>query len=356
MALKKDVRFGLADIISEVSHFTNQMNQEIEKERYYDLARQLDIDLQEKLNKLITHFTDNDGEELMNTMLAWPQMAGFRGIRVTNAFRDGSKVISIDTTDLNERSMENTLYFPPRMDEMIRRSKFMNDIRGTFSRAAAVKHENLTFFAPFNPLFDSITTNAEECYKGRSVAFKYTGCELQWTGLVQTWSTKYNPIMIYKNGFSPDLITLISRYLPSEQIIFTNGINSKYDGFETTEIIDQIESFGPKKPIHLGKRDNGAIDNFKKCFPADKWQSFVKSSYIKGRRYASDQTRLFAETENARKELERILIANNARELFYGYKDENVLLKGIDEIEALIHGLENPIIELDSIAFVTLDR
>lgn len=355
-ALKNDVRFGLADVILEISNFANQMNEEIEKERYYDLARQLDIDLQGKLNKLIAHFTDNDGEELMNTMLAWPHMAGFTGISVTNAFKDGSKVVSFDTTKLSERSMENTLYFPPRMDEIIRRSKYKNDIRGTFSRTAAVKHENLTFFAPFNPLFDSITTNAEECYKGRSVAFKYVGCQLEWAGLVQTWSIKYNPIMLYKKGFTPDLITLISRYLPSEQILFANSINSKHEGVDSIEIVDQIECFGRKKPIHLGKRNNGAIDNFKKHFPVEKWQSFIKSSYSKGRRYATEQTRLFTETENARKELERILTANNARELFYGYKDENALLKGNDEIEALMYGLENPIIELDSIAFVMLDK
>jgi len=289
-------------------------------------------------------------------MLAWPHMAGFRGISVTNALKDGSKVVSIDTSKLNESSMENTLYFPPRMDEIVRRSKYKNDIRGTFSRSAAVKHENLTFFAPFNPLFDSITTNAEECYKGRSVAFKYVGCELQWAGLVQTWSIKYNPIMLYKKGFSPDLITLISRYLPSEQILFTNSINPKHDGIDSIEIVDQIESFGQKKPIHLGKRDNGAIDNFKKYFPAEKWQSFIKSSYSKGRRYATEQTKLFTEIENARKELERILTANNARELFYGYKDKNALLKGNDEIDALMYGLENLIIELDSMAFVILDK
>ena len=87
----------------------------------------------------------------MNTMMAWPHMAGFMGITVQNAFKDGSKVVTIDTTKFSEKSMMNTLYFPSRMDEIIKRAKRKNDILGTFSRTAAVKHENLTFFAPYNP-------------------------------------------------------------------------------------------------------------------------------------------------------------------------------------------------------------
>jgi len=355
-ALRNDVRFGLSGVIVEIKQFAEQIGEEIEKERYFDLARQLDIDLQQKLDKLILHFTDNDGEELMNTMMAWPHMAGFRGISVNNAFKDDSKVVSIDTSDMSERSMENTLYFPPRMDEIIRRSKYKNDIRGTFSRTAAVKHENLTFFAPFNPLFDSITTNAEECYRGRCVALKYSNCKFAWQGVLQTWNIKYNPYMLYKKGISPDLISLISRYLPSEQITFSKGIGAKFDEISTAQVIEQLEAFSHIKPIHLGKRDNGMIDSFKKYFPSDKWKDYVKRSYSLGKKYAVLQAEYLMEADNARKELERILIANHAREIFYGYSDENALLKGNDEIEALIYGLKTPNIELDSIAFVVFEK
>ena len=138
----------------------------------------------------------------MNTMMAWPHMAGFMGISVQNAFKDASKVVTIDTTKLSERSMMQSLYFPPRMDEIIKRSKRKNDILGTFSRTAAVKHENLTFFAPYNPLFDSITSNAEECYRGRCTAFKYCNCELNWKGFLATWNVKFNPSKLYENNFS----------------------------------------------------------------------------------------------------------------------------------------------------------
>lgn len=355
-ALIKDIKFGLASVILDIKDLADKMAEEIEKERYFDLARQLDIDLQQKLEKLILHFTINEGEELMNTMLAWPYMAGFRGTTVTNAFKDGSQVVSIDTTGMSARSMENSLYFPPRMDEIIMRSKYKNDIRGTFSRTAAVKHENLTFFAPYNPLFDSITTNAEECYKGRCTAFKYHSCQFQWKGLLFTWNLRFNPYQIYKNGLSPNLISLISSFLPNEQVIYSNSTNAKYSDISTEQILDQIDEFKGTKPVHLGKRDNGAINSFMETFQGDKWRDFVKYTYAKSRKHVVEQTKVLFEADKARKELERILRTNDVRKLFYGYSDENALIKSNDEIEALIYGLENPLIELDSIAFVVLDK
>lgn len=355
-SLNEDTRFGLSRIIDEIISFSDLIKTEIEKERYFDLARQLDIDLQERLDKLIRHFTDNDGAELMNTMMAWPEMAGFTDISISDVFHDGSKVISIDTSDPNHYSMLNTLYFPPKMSDIIKHSKYKNDIRGTFSRSAAMKHENLTFFAPYNAFFDSITGNSEECYKGRCCAFKYTGCNIEFTGVVTTWNIRYNPTMLYKNGYSNELVSLISRYMPLNQVDFTNGINPKFDDVPKEGILEQIEISSHEKPIHLGKRENGAIDKFKSSFTHNGWKDYIKKAYGLGKKYVTEQARIFVESDKAQKELERMLTTNSAREIFYGYADDSATLKDSDMISALIYGLENPIIELDSIAFVILQK
>lgn len=351
-AMKSDIRFGLSNIVEKIKEFADEMNEEIEKERYFDLARQLDLDLQDKISKLIYHFTNNDGQELMNTMLAWPDLAGFRGVSVTKPYKDNSKVVSIDTSYLNERSMKNTLYLPPTMEEMMKRSKYKNGVKGTFSRTAAVKHEDLAFFAPFNPLFDSITKNAEECYKGRSVAFKYKNCPFEYMGLLFTWNLKYNPYMVYKKGISPDLISMINRYLPIEQIVFAKPYLKKYSNIDVHDIVDYIEKYRDSHIIHLGKRETGAIDRFKKMFKSDDWREYIKYSYNLAIEYARVESKYLIESDNARKELEKNLTAAKARKLFYGYDDGNSLLKTQEEIDALIYGLDNPIIELDSIAFV----
>ena len=61
-AFSGDVRFGLANAIPEIASFAETMTREVEKERYFDLARQLDSSLQDKVQKLISHFTANDGQ------------------------------------------------------------------------------------------------------------------------------------------------------------------------------------------------------------------------------------------------------------------------------------------------------
>lgn len=354
-ALINDVRFGLADAVSEISDFAKTINEEIEKERYYDLARQLDIDLQQKLCKLISQFTDDDGAELMNTMMAWPHMAGFMGITVQNAYKDGSKVVSINTTAFSERSMAQSLYFPPKMDEIIKRSKFKNDILGTFSRTAAVKHENLTFFAPYNPLFDSITSNAEECYRGRCTAFKYMGSQLEWKGLMLIWNVRFNPKKLFEKGFSTDLASLINRYLPSEQIVYTKAFSQKYSDIDTVSIIDELNELKWNKPFHFGRRGNGTIDAFKTRYPADKWKDIIKKVYSMSRKYAIETSKLTIETAKAKDELERILTAQKAREVYYGYKDNSVNLTQ-NEIDSIMYGLENPIYDLDSIAYIEFEK
>ena len=352
-ALISDVKFGLSEAVSEVVSFSEKMNQEIEKERYYDLARQLDIDLQEKLGKLILQFTDNDGEELMNSMMSWPHMAGFVGIRVQNAFKDGSRVVSIDTTEISEKAMLQSLYFPPRMDEIVKRAKMKNSILGTFSRTAAVKHENLTFFAPYNPLFDSITSNAEECYRGRCTALRGSNCSIAWKGFVLVWNIKFNPVKLYENNISADLATRINRYLPSEQIIYTRGLLPKYEEIDKTLVLDEIDKLKWGKVFHLGKRAGGVVDSFRANFPPDKWRDLIKKVYNLGRKYAVENSKYSIDIERAKDELERLLTAQTAREYFYGYKDQKVALSQ-DEIDAIIYGLENPVYELDSIAYIEL--
>lgn len=355
-ALIQDIRFGLSKIVNEIKEYTEKMNEEVDKERYFDKSRQLDLNLHKEIEELINHFTNNDGKELMNTMLAWPALAGFKGVESEDAFNDGGQVISIDVTKMSIKAMKNAVYFPPRMDEIIKRSKYKNDIRGTFSRDTAIKHEDLTFFAPFNTFFDSITNNAEECYKGRSVAFKYKECDIEYVGLLFTWNIKYNPLEIYKKNYTPDMIGLIKKYITRDQFVFSIPYSKKYCEISHFQIIDEIDKQYYRNPIHLGKRDNKMINKFKERFPKENWMKYLSNSYKKAYKEVKLNAQELINLGEAKNELEKILIANKAREIFYEYSNNNSIIKNTDEIQSLLWGLENPIIELDSVAFVILEK
>ncbi len=361
-AFSGDVRFGLANAIPEIASFAETMTREVEKERYFDLARQLDSSLQDKVQKLISHFTANDGQRLMDTMLAWPKIAGFKGIYITRPFSDGSTVVAIDTTDFSLQSMENSLFYPPPMAQMVQRSRFKDTFRGTFSRQAAVSHEELTFFGPYNPFFDAITKNAVECYRGRCTAFEYRDVGIDWTGLICTWNIEYNLEPLIASGNSLHLADLVKRYLPEEQLLYAQPLNTKYAETPLSEVLEIIEQ-QRTKPVHLGKRSSSTdfvtgqqrisrLASFKEHYPTEFWRPLMKKVYKEGRDWAKKQSRELIAYDRALRDLEQIAAANRAREMFYGFLDRESLNE--ETVALLLQGLERPLIKLDSIAFVKL--
>jgi superfamily II DNA or RNA helicase len=354
-ALKADIRFGLPDAIPKIAEYVKKISEEVERERYFDMARQLDINLQNKFDKLIEHFTRDNGKTLMKTMLAWLPRVGFHGIRIESMFSDSSRVVTVFTNDLNAGLMKQAVYYPPSLDDIIGRSRYRSGVRGTFSREAAVKHEDLIFFAPLNPLFDSITRNAEECYQGRCTAMSFEG-KVNWTGVLLTWNLKYNPVKLYQEKFSQELVALVKGYLPMEQIVFAQTLDSRFDDVSAEEIVDQLDVLYLKNLEHLGKRNGGALERFKQKYPHERWHYLISLAYKKGKKYAEEQAALSTDLDGARKQLERMLTASKARELFYGFSDEAAQLKSESEIEALLYGMRHIYVELDSIAFINIEK
>lgn len=352
--LSRNIHYGLSDAVIPIKNYAGQISDAVERERYYDLARQLDTNLQTKLTNLICKFTQNDGQELMDTLLAWPSMAGVNNIRMGHPFHDNTTVLTLDSdvTSYSFRSMMHTLYFPPPMEELAKRSKYNGDIRGTFSRTAAVKYESLTFFAPFNPFFDSIVTNAQECYKGRCTAVEIPDAPFKWIGLVLTWNIKYDPRALFEKGYSSDFVSLITRYLPLEQVVHTYPITSSSDDIPSFDVIDVMDGYNLRQCKHLGKRGNSSLARFKQRFPQAPWSKKIRDVYKESKsQVLSDYLASLTQNIDAKKNLEQHITAHEARKLFYGV-DSQDLLTTQEQIDTLLIGLEHPTIELDSIAFV----
>ena len=74
-------------------------------------------------------------------------------------------------------------------------------IRGTFIRKKAIENDYLHFFAPGDAVFDCIVDNAIHSCKGQASAFAFQA-NLDWTGLVFTWSLAPNIDYLMDNGVS----------------------------------------------------------------------------------------------------------------------------------------------------------
>ena len=369
-ALCSNLRYGLSNCKGEFEALIQRMNDEVEDERFFDRGRYaLNEDMQSRIDYLIQEFTYDDGKKLMNAMLAWTKMAG---IGVRPDYRYGEQkppvlVVSTDIKNFNRQSMQNALYRPRRMDDIVRRAYSNHMFQGTFSREVAVNHENITFLAPYNPFFDGILDNAMESYRGRSSAMKLNGAPIDWCGLWLTWNVHFNPTRVFEEGLPEEILIIISRYLPLKQLETCAPINDKSKSIAKEVVREAIHEMCEhrKNPIHLGKRgkkegrykgQTKPIDEFVNTLRPEIWHTYTEKAYRDGYREVADEIKLEIPYECAREALDNLLVTNEARQRFYGDDCRQTMVVSQEIIDALIYGLEHPHITLDSIAFCWFNK
>ena len=351
-ALFYDVRNGLSKIVEELQQTMIQMKEEVDRERYFDLAKQFDNNKMEIYNNLIGYFSENDGEIMINTMISWAKMAGFLGIHLDNKYQD-DLVFSIDTDtrrSFNIQCAKNSFYFPPRMDDIVKRSKFKDCIYGTFSRDTALKHENLSFFAPGNSLYDGIVTNAIRSYKGRCVALRKSG-DINVKAYKMIFNVRFSVKPLIEKNISVSMVNYIKQYITTSQIsvyydISNNSLISDYG------IIEEIEkAINAKSSKHLGKRDNHAIDKFVLEHKKEDWSVLLQNVWKLSKEYSKERALLCVKYDYALSQLENKFNSMMARKIYFNEED---LFKdfNLETLEVLKLILKNPITELDSISYV----
>jgi len=354
-SIGENIRYGLANSIEIVRNSSKIMFEEIEKEEYFDTARQMDKDLKNRFDNSIQYFTEGDSEQLMEAMIHWPEMAGYREVEYIDPYRDYSFIVRINTENLSEGSRYNSLYTIPK-GLKFDRSRSGRYIHGTFSRETAVNHESISFFAPRNPMFESITQNAIESYRGRSCAFKLEKCKVNFSGLILTWNASFNYAKVNHVRVDLDLLNNIIRFLPTEQFIDVVPLHEEYSHISAEEVILELETRRIHDPIHLGERGNGAIKVFQDRFPPEKWQNYIRSARKKSNETSREHFLSSIDLTRAKEYLEKIFIAEKAKNLFFGFSIQDNVEFEREIIDVLMYGLEHPIIELDSIAFVLLRK
>jgi ATP-dependent helicase HepA len=341
------------------------MREIVAKERYFDLCRQLDQRVEGQLIKLISHFDAEEGRVLADTMMQWTSAVGLgaTGIR-------GSNVITFAPQRFSPNATNNTLFRPPNMQEALRRSGVAQQIRGTFSRRVALEMENLSFFAPGEKMFDAITENAQECYRGRCCAYATKlPIPRDWWGLIFTWAVVFSTSPLIKYKVPLTYISLAQGYIPLEPIITVHGLS-----MEDEALVSEIDptlltlEFDPKQTAHLGKRKletdflrikeqfkTSNLQWTKEQFPATEWRKIVNEAYERGLNQANEKLNSLIEIEAARADFSRRFYGLKASALYYGEK-HGVSDERIDEMEtvfrALQTGLKKTEVLLDSAALV----
>lgn len=350
-ALIHNLRYGMISVIEKMQTSLQDMRKRVEQERYFDMARQLDKNVQDHLVTLIENFDGDNGKKLGETMMAWSTLAGLRG----KAGEQGNVTIFVPQ-NVSIKSMKNTLFVPPNMKEVHRRAKRVGEVRGTFNREYAINREDLVFYAPGDPFFDAIVNNASKSEMGRSCAFIRENSDVDWKGFILTWSVHLNPNPLFEQGEFLENLMLAQGYLPLEPIIHAIGYSEEYDVSE--EIIrETVKNSYAKGLKHLGKRSDGKVNEFREEFSKEEWLIQTNRAYEESYQKVQKQVKKLIDIDRAKKDFQRKIHGLLASNLYY----KRVKLQNQHDVKrmnnvsnAIIKGLENPIITLESIAYAQL--
>ncbi|MGE7588535.1 SNF2-related protein [Peribacillus sp. NPDC101480] len=350
-ALTTNIRHGLSDVLETMQSTLEDMRKKVEIERYYDMARQLDENVQEQLTNLINKFDGNNGELLAKTMMSWANLAGLNG-----KSGEHGEVTVFTPEGVSLRSMKNTLLIPPfNMQEAHKRSKRAGEVRGTFNRRKAVEREDLIFYAPGEPFFDSIVNNASSSDLGRCSAFYRKNTGVNWKGFILTWSVSIDPSELLDKNQEIENLVLAQGYVPLEQYHTIHGYDELDQSIDTERIRIILSSYGSThKAEHLGKRGNGRVTQFKELFPKDEWIPKVEQVFEQSYQEAQQLLSKMIDVKRAETDFQRRLDGRKAANIFFNKID----IKDVEELDelsniynSLLEGLKRPKITLESAAF-----
>lgn len=151
----------------------------------------------------------------------------------------------------------------------------------------ALDNDYIHFFAPGDPIFDSIVNNALNSYKGTCAAF---ACKtsINWEGFIFTWNLYPDDVKILNKGLSIHLIDKYRGFMSIEQFQCAVSISDS-QSVEESEILKLYnylmtsDNINRKKFQHLGKRSglNSSMDMFASIYPPEKWEELVDENYKK---------------------------------------------------------------------------
>lgn len=378
-AIQQDFKFGLFDKIPNIIKLADDMRTMVRKEQNFDAAGFIYRPMYNELKRLIDYYAKNENELFASTMTNWASLAGFHG----SINKMG--IITYSAHSFVPKSAINALLIPPRWNDYIHSAQniFTNhvqgeynkskaiknvegSIRGTFIRKQAIENDYLHFFAPGDAVFDCIVDNAMRSCKGQASAFAFPA-NIDWTGIVFTWSLAPNVDFLINNGVSVYAMSPYRNYLMSEQVVAPIAIQND-DNVDDSQIVREytrlIESgFSPKNVVHMGKRSNSPgfmkgimngptnIGWFRHEYSEESWGEFVDRARKESSVKAMDVFKRRSNIRGAREEMERTLSARTANAEYFGMSDE-----GLEELkhtqEIILNAIKRPKLVLESAAFV----
>ena len=354
-AIEEDVYNGLENSIKDIIEMTEDTRDAVEEEQLYDSGSVIYRPLSIAVKQMLKTYSGGENDLFQSSMLGWANQAGLKSQINKN------DVIQFADSMFSARAAIQSLFVPPDWSlydntEIVRKE---GRILGTFNRATAIKREDLLFYAPGDPVFDSIIENAMDSGRGRCCAFTALA-PFNYVGFTCVYNVEPKINHLIENNVPIQLLSQFRMYLPMKQIIV-------FVPFGKCDAVDdkQLEAFlFDKKNIinagHIGERSSkrgepSSIEKFMEAYPEDDWESIVSKVATTARSKARKQAMEGADLEAAKREIDRIVSGYESEYIYLG-KDMEKIAEIKKKYEAVYYALSNPILTMDSISLMFLTR
>lgn len=351
----ENVYTGLENALSEIIDMTEETRDAVEEEQLYDSGSVIYRPLSLAVKQMLSTYSGGESDLFQSSMLGWATQVGL-GSSISK-----TGVVQFAASMFKERSAIQSLFIPPDWvlydDTPIVRKE--GRILGTFDRSTAIKREDLLFYAPGDPVFDSIIGNAVDSGRGRCSVFANMA-PFNYTGFACVYNVEPKINYLYDNGIPIQLLSQFRMYLPMEQVIVFVSM-CKGDNVSDEELIDYIfEKRNVQNADHIGQRTGkkgvmSPLERFMEAYPESEWQETVRKAGKLSKEKAKKKAIELADLEGAKREIDRIVSGYESEYIYLG-KDMDYLKKIRTQYEAVYYALSNPVISLDSISLMFLTR
>lgn len=351
-ALLDDYYAGLTNAFDDIIDQAKEMQESVEDEQDFDLGAALYRPLSQGVDNVLSIYASEDDNLFATAMMGWGEQAGLSPEETTD-----SGLIEFIESAFSVNAARQSLFIPPEWNRYSNSSILRREGRllGSFDRKIAAIREDILFFAPGDPVYDSIISNAVGCSRGRCTGVETTGA-YNYDGLIFIYNIMPEVDELLENGMTLQALAQYRMYLPLKQIIVAIPLNGKSKEIPEKEVIKTLLALRPSNAYHLGRRSGGKmaispLERFISQIPPSTWEPLIDKASAAAYRRACARLEKRSDFEAAEKEMQRILNGYRAECIFFE-RD----MSGVDEkaklFDVTLRALKNAKPKLDAVCFL----
>lgn len=351
-AIEEDMESGLEAALDDIMEMMEDTIDAVEEEQLYDSGRVIYRPINHAIEQMLKTYTSGENNLFEEAMLGWADHSGLRSTEND----DGT--VEFSEKNFSPMAAIQSLLIPPAWTEydktpVVRR---LGRILGTFERDLSILREDLIFYAPGDPTFESIISNAIDSGRGRCCAVSGITA-FDFHGFCFTYGVEPNINLMLEEQVPVQLLSQFRMFLPMEQIRILISIDGSED-IPEEEVLEYITDYDSMNDsTHLGRRggSNPPLLQFMASYPKEDWRIIVLRAQKKAKEKAKAQVVNLTDLQSAKQEINRILHGYQSQLLYLG-RDQSEIQRAKAQYTTVFKALQSPVLRLDSVCYLRLGR